>query len=184
MKKSGPRDPIELRSSGSDIGPISITTKLRRCISALRDPLSLHTSFRQMPSSRYHLSFSLFLFLLAFRAKLLLIPQAIGDGLFCRRRKERTKTTTTTTENRRRRGKSTRGETRRQKQRGEEVPLSRRIRARINIGQRGEVFVGAERNPLLLPTLSGHHHHHHHHYPLSQSREMVNGGGRIMLHGG
>lgn len=62
-----------------------------------------------------------------------------------------------------------------------EVPLSRRIRARINIGQRGEVFVGAERNPLLLPTLSGHHHHHHHHYLLSQSREMENGGGRIML---
>lgn len=60
-----------------------------------------------------------------------------------------------------------------------EVSLSRRIRARINIGQRGEVFVGAERNPLLLPTLSGYHHPHHYHYLLSQSRE--NGGDRIML---
>ena len=78
---------------------------------------------------------------------------------------------------RKRRGKNARGETPRKKGGGEEVSLSRRIRARINIGQRGEVFVGAERNPLL-PTLSRHHHHHH--YLLSQSCERKRGreGGR------
>lgn len=67
--------------------------------------------------------------------------------------------------------------------RGEKVSLSRRIRARINIGQRGEVFVGAERSPLLLPTLSGHHHHRRAVTTtlLSRSREMENGGGGIML---
>jgi len=48
--------------------------------------------------------------------------------------------------------KSTRGKTSR-KTKGvrEEVSLSRRIRARINIGQRVEVFVGAERIPYFFP---------------------------------
>lgn len=146
--------------------------------------MSLHTSFRQMPSLRYHFSLSLCLSISltfsqspsAFRARLLLIPQAIGDGLFCRRRKETTKTTTTTaTENRRggggKRAREGRNPTKGERRVREEVSLSRRIRARINIGQRGEVFVGAERNPLLLPTLSGHHHqyHHRHHRYLTLS---------------
>lgn len=56
IEKVRPPRSYRIKVVGFGYRTVSITTKLRRCISPPGDPSSLHTSFRQMPFSRYHLS--------------------------------------------------------------------------------------------------------------------------------
>lgn len=156
IEKARPLRSYRIKVIGFEYRTVSITTKLRRCISTPRDPSLLHTSFRQMPSSRYRLSL---------RARLLLIPQAIGDGLFSRRRKETMTTTKSGGGKRKARGAPEKSK----EVEGEKVALFPDGFERESIlGSEARFLSDAERNPLLPPSYFEWAPSHR----LSRSREI------------